>query len=211
MNSAADENRVEAHPRRTEHVGLEAVADGQHEAWRRIAGEVQRVTVDRCVRLAVPSDAAAELLVQIGDGAGAGFEDAPPHHHPIRVEAVHVHVVCGPALEVRAIFLRKRPFLGDAGAGEVGEIVALGDAHAATFQDRPVAGGADKTNRPRQRIQGFDARIAAGCNPVPAIIRQADAAKLAGNRIGRSRCVGDEDHFAALAAPLAQARCRAGI
>ena len=91
-----------------EHVGLQSVADRQHLARRRIAGEMQRVAVDRLVRLAVPGHSAAEPLVKIGDRAGAGLEHAAAHHHPVGVEAMHVHVARGPALEVGAIFLRAR-------------------------------------------------------------------------------------------------------
>src|SRR5206468_12644738 len=118
-------------------------ADRQNLAWRRIAGEVQRVPVNRCVRLAVPGDAAAELLVQVRDRPGAGFEHPAAHHHPIGIEAMHVHAARGPALEVRAIFLWKRPLLGDAGAGEVDEKVVLSDTYAAVLQVRPLASSAD--------------------------------------------------------------------
>ena len=63
------------------------------------------MAVDGFVRLAVPGDSAAELLIQVGNGARAGFEHAAAHHHSIRVEAMHVHVARGPALEVGAILL----------------------------------------------------------------------------------------------------------
>ena len=102
------------------------------------------------MRLAVPGHPAAELLVKVGNRAGAGLEHAAAHHHPVGIEAMHVHVARGPALEVRAIFARVRPAFHDPGAGEIGEIVALGDPHAPPFEDRAVPGRADEADRLRQ-------------------------------------------------------------
>jgi len=79
MNSGADEDGVEPHPRRAQHVGLQAVADCKHRVARRIAGQTERMVVDRAVRLAVPGDRTAELLIKIGKGAGAQLRDAAVH------------------------------------------------------------------------------------------------------------------------------------
>src|SRR3954453_8799600 len=71
MDPPSDENGVESHQRGPEDVGLEPVANRQHLFGTRIAGEVERVVVDRLVRLAVPPNLSAERLVNVGNRAGA--------------------------------------------------------------------------------------------------------------------------------------------
>ena len=68
---------------------------------RRIAGEAQRVGVDRRVRLAVPGDAPAERFVAVGERAGAGLAHAAVDHLAVGVEAVEQHVARRPALRGR--------------------------------------------------------------------------------------------------------------
>src|SRR3954447_1099060 len=140
---------------------------------------MKRVTVDRPMRLAIPGHPAAELFVEIGDGAGACLEHAAPHHHPVWVEAVHVHVTRGPSLEVRAVLLGKRPFRGHTRRSEIGEVLALCDPDSSAFEDRAVFGRTDKAYRLSQSIECLDAGLPAGRDAVPTIPRQPDAAKLA--------------------------------
>ena len=80
---------------------------------RRIAGAVERVGVDRRVRLAVPGHSPAEPLIEVGDGAGAGFGNTAADDQPVGVEAVHVHVARGPALQVGGDNPGDRPALLD--------------------------------------------------------------------------------------------------
>ena len=86
-------------------------------------------------------------------------------------------------------------------------VVTLGDAHAASLENRAVGGCADEPDGPRQARSG----PSIPASPLVATTSQQSRGRpsrpsCAIDRIGGSRRIGDQDHAAALAAPLAQSR-----
>ena len=121
------------------------------------------MAIDRRMRLAVPGHAPAEPLVEIGDRPRAGLGHAAADHQPIGVEAMHVHVALGPALEIGAIILGDRGRASvEAGARKVREMLVVGDPHAAAFEDLAVSRRPDEADRIAERVQRLDPRFAAG-------------------------------------------------
>src|SRR5947207_15226663 len=117
---------------------------------------MQCVAIDRLVRLAIPGHPAAKTLIELGNGAGTGLDMPTAHDDPVGIEAVHVNVAVGMALEVGAIILGVGALLGDPGASEVSEELARGQFNAASLEDCPVAARTDETDRSPKRSERLD-------------------------------------------------------
>src|SRR5438309_3918505 len=211
MNAATDKHRIETHTRGPDDVRLQPIADGENLARRRVTGTMQRMAVDRLVGLAVPRHSAAQPRVDIGDRSGACLGDPATDHHPVRIQTMHLHVAFKPALELGTVFLRVGPALNQARAGEISEIVIVGDAYAPSLKDFTVGLPAQESYPPTERLQRLDAGFAAGSDEVIRVARQCDARELLLNRVGGPRRVGDQDDTAPFPAPLPQPLGRAGI
>src|SRR5712672_90546 len=76
MDAAGHEQAIDAEAERTGEVGAYGIADRQHPVERRrpaaaFGGECHGAFIDRPVRLAVEDHLAAELAIELGDGARA--------------------------------------------------------------------------------------------------------------------------------------------
>src|SRR5215475_11551503 len=76
VNAAGDEQAVDAEAMGAGEVGANTVSNGQHLAQLRrmaaaLGGQYHRALIDWAVRLAVEYHLAAELAVELGDGARA--------------------------------------------------------------------------------------------------------------------------------------------
>src|SRR5689334_3111741 len=120
------------------------------------------MAIDRLVRLAVPADLTVELLVEVGNGAGAGFGHAAADDQPVGVETMHGHAALRPVLEIVEILLDVGASLLDAGAGQVRERLTVVNRNVPALEDLAVAGGADEADRPAKLKQRRDPRLAAG-------------------------------------------------
>src|SRR5437016_1322116 len=71
MDAAGDQQAVDPRSRRTGNVGAQTVADGQDARALGDGEKAEAGIVDRAIRLAVPTNAAARLLIPFGQCAGA--------------------------------------------------------------------------------------------------------------------------------------------
>ena len=124
---------------------------------------------------------------------------------------MHEDVQRRPAFEVLTIVGDAVASIVEAGAGQIGELVAGGDMHAPAFQYAAVLDGAEEAKRTGEPKQCRDPRLSRSGDPVPGSARKADAGKLALDVGDRARRVGDEDQLAALVAPPDQPIARPGI
>src|SRR3982750_3213806 len=99
---------------------------------------MQSVMVNRRVGFTVPGAPPAKPLIDIGNGASADLGDAAVVHHPIRVQAMHVHVALSPSLKLNAVVADARMPLPKTGTGELAKVLVVVDLHAATLQNDAI-------------------------------------------------------------------------
>ena len=205
VDAAGDEQHVEPGRLGAEHVGAEAVADGERAARRpaqRLRAGRKRGFVDRGIGLAGVDDLAAERLVSLAERARAIHEVVAAVDDQVGVGADERQFsrgdrrqplgVVGRGLDVVVVepgadhVLRRlgadalRPQAGRRFGGLEQAQIALG----ADVMDRRLAARLDQSQR----------HVAGGDDGVEGIRRDAEVQHLRLDRRVRTRRVGDEDH-----------------
>ena len=210
MNATSDEDGIESHSSRSEHVRLEPVSNRKHLIRVRIAGEMEGVPVDRLERLAVPDDVASHHLIHVSQRSRAHQRLSAMDYHPIRIETVKSNALLRPVLEVTTVSLDGPPPLIQTRDGKVGEIFPY-DPDTSSLEYNSIGFGPEEADRMAKRQQPLDPGVAAGRDRIPRIPRQTEPGDMLLNGLCGTGSIRDQEDVAFLLTPLKEPLGRSRI